>query len=84
MPDDIAKVRFKSMCRSYDETNVKTLGIWATSRELDVATRLEVMKLLFMYGHKRPGRGKAQKKEHSGTINVVLRHITEGKPPGEK
>jgi hypothetical protein len=82
--DDVAKVRFKSLCRSYDAYSVKTLGNWVTNENLDKATRTEAMKLLFMYGHKKPGRGKAQKKEHSGTINVVLRHITEGKPPGEK
>jgi hypothetical protein len=81
--DDIAKTRFRSMCRSYDESSVRTLGQWASNVNLDMASRTEAMKLLFMYGHKKPGGGR-KKKEHSGTINVVLRHIHEGKPPGEK
>jgi hypothetical protein len=83
MSEIFDKTRFKSRCRAYDETCIKALGGWITNAETDPALKLEAMKLLFNYGHKKPGANR-KKKEHSGTINVVLRHITEGKPPGEK
>jgi hypothetical protein len=78
----LAITRFKSICRAYDDVSVKTLGSWASSEHVDIAVRMEAMKLLFMYGHAKPK--KKEKKEHSGTINLVMRQIHEGKPPGEK
>jgi hypothetical protein len=83
MASTFDKTRFKSRCRAYDETCIKALGAWVASAETDPALKVEAMKLLFAYGHKKPGASR-KKKEHSGTINVVLRHITEGKAPGEK
>jgi hypothetical protein len=70
------------MCRSYDTSTVKTLGVWANNEKMDIETRMEAMKTLLMYGHSKPG--PKEKKVHSGTVNLVMRHIHEGKPPGEK
>jgi hypothetical protein len=81
--DIFEKTRFRSRCRAYDELSLRTLGALVGNAETDQNIKLEAMKLLFAYGHKKPGASR-KKKEHSGTINVVLRHITEGKPPGEK
>jgi hypothetical protein len=83
MADTFDKTKFKSRCRAYDETCIKALGALATNAATDPGIKIEAMKLLFAYGHKKPGASRT-KKEHSGTINVVLRHITDGKPPGEK
>jgi hypothetical protein len=83
MVDIATKNWFRSQCRAYDEVSLRTLGAWAGGPDTDPALRLEAMKLLFAYGHKKPGASRT-KKEHSGTINVVLRHINEGKAPGEK
>jgi hypothetical protein len=80
--DQIDKVHFRSMCRAYDKASVKTLGSWANNEGLDMNARMEAMKILFMYGHSKPV--KKEKKEHSGNINLTMRMIHEGKPPGEK
>jgi hypothetical protein len=77
-----AKTKFRSMCRQYDVTIVKTLGNWAYNENMDINTRMEAMKVLLSYGHAKPQA--KEKKEHSGTLNLVMRHIHEGKPPGEK
>jgi hypothetical protein len=71
------------MCRSYDQAIVKTLGNWANNENVEMSYRLEAMKMLFDRGHGRPKSPK-EKTEHSGSINLTMRHIHEGKPPGEK
>jgi hypothetical protein len=70
------------MCRAYDPHITSVLGKWACGEGVEPAVRLEAMKVLLSYGHKKP-RGK-EKKEHSGSINLTMRMIHEGKPPGEK
>jgi hypothetical protein len=81
-PSDVIKNGFKSLCRTYTPSIVRTLGNWANNESLEMDIRMEAMKVLLSYGHAKPV--KKEKKEHSGTINLVMRQIHEGKPPGEK
>jgi hypothetical protein len=75
-------VKLKSMCRAYDEASIKTLGSYASEPTVDPLVRITAIKILLERGHGTP-KNKKQKKEHSGTINLVMRQIHEGKPPGE-
>jgi hypothetical protein len=79
---EFAKTKFRSMCRSYDTSTIATLGNWANNEDVDINIRMDAMKTLLSYGHAKPQA--KEKKEHSGTINLVMRQIHEGKPPGEK
>ena len=79
----IQKMKVKSMARRFDESSIDTLGGFATNAQLEPHIRIEAIKVLLDRGHGRPKAPK-EKTEHSGTVNLTLRHIHEGKPPGEK
>jgi hypothetical protein len=62
----LAKMRFKSLCRNYDEANVKILGGFATSDQIEPSIRLEAIKELFNRGHGRPKTKSESETKHSG------------------
>jgi hypothetical protein len=77
------KSKLKAMCRAYDERTIRILGGYALEETVDPHIRIEAIRILLDRGHGRPKTPK-EKQEHSGTVNLVMRHIHEGKPPGEK
>ena len=75
-------MRLKELCRAFDQKSVEILGGFATSPKVEPHIKLEAIKMLFDRGHGRP---KGEKKhKHKGTVNLVMRHVHEGKPKGEK
>jgi hypothetical protein len=75
-------MRIKDMARQYDDVSIRTLGAFASNKETEPRIRIDAIRLLLERGHGRP---KGEKKlKHKGTVNLVMRHIHEGKPKGEK
>ena len=83
MTDPATITKIKSLARQYDELCFRMLGGYVSSPHTEPHIRIEAIKVLLDRGHGRPKAPK-EKTEHSGTVNLTLRHIHEGKPPGEK
>lgn len=75
MPVIKDKAWLESLCRSFTEANVKTLGGWAVGPETDPDLKMRAIAMLFDRGWGKPAQ--EQSHEVKGEIKVVLRKMLE-------
>ena len=69
------KAWLESLCRSYTEANVKTLGGWATGENIDPDLQLRAINALMDRGWGKPAQDQTH--EVKGEIKVTLRKMLE-------
>jgi hypothetical protein len=67
------KAWLESLCRSYTEANVRTLGGWATGEDTDPDLRMRAINTLFDRGWGKPAQDQTH--EVKGEIKVTLRKM---------
>jgi hypothetical protein len=80
------KIDLESLARSYTEEGIRRLGGYVVSPQTKPEVAIEAIKILLDRGWGKPKQIKTSTHTgpDGGAVNLVMRHIHEGKPPGEK
>jgi hypothetical protein len=87
-PHQVAVIKDKtwleSLCRSYTEANVRTLGGWANGEDTDPDLRLRAINALMDRGWGKAIQPSENKHEIKGEVRVILRKMLTDEELDEK